>query len=66
VTPFQRHSGEATAIGRHSAQIYGQARQRNPRRWSRKNRCWHQAQVDWINPQLEETDVPAVTLLMEA
>ncbi|QNI87504.1 InsF-like transposase [Synechococcus sp. ROS8604] len=31
-------------------QIHEQARQRNPRRWSRSTRCWRQPEVVWINP----------------
>jgi hypothetical protein len=54
VTPDQRHSGKALAICRHRAQVYEQARQRHPRRWSRSTRCWRQPEVIWINPPPEE------------
>jgi hypothetical protein len=50
VTPHQRHNGDVLEICRHRAIVYEQARQRNPRRWSRSTRCWHQPEVVWINP----------------
>jgi len=49
VTPHQRHSGSATAICRKRAQVYEQARQANPRRWSQSTRCWRQPEEVWIN-----------------
>ena len=66
VTPSQRHSREATAISRHRAHVYEQARLRHPRRWSRKTRCWRQPEVIWINPPPIESDAPAATLMMGA
>ena len=45
VTPEQRHDGQATGICWHRSVVYEQARQRNPRRWSRSTRCWHQTEV---------------------
>ena len=39
VTPHQRHSGQAVEICHYRAVVYEQARQRNPRRWSRSTRC---------------------------
>ena len=50
VTPHQRHNGDAVEICRHRAVVYEQARQRNPRRWSRSIRCWRQPEMVWINP----------------
>jgi putative transposase len=45
VTPHQRHSGQAIESCRHRAVVYEQARQRNPRRWSRSTRSWRQPEV---------------------
>jgi hypothetical protein len=50
VTPSQRHSGEAVAISRHRSRGLEQARHLNLRRWSRFSCCFHQLEVDWINP----------------
>jgi putative transposase len=45
VTPQQRHSGQPMEICWHRAVMYEQARQLNPRRWSREIRCWRQPEV---------------------
>ena len=66
VTPHQRHSGEAKAICRHRAQVYEQARERHPRRWSRSTRCWHQPEVVWINPPPPENQLRPPTLVRAA
>ena len=66
VTPHQRHSGQAVAICRHRAHVYEQARQRNPRRWSRSSRCWRQPEVVWINPPQPEIDPRPATFAMAA
>jgi len=66
VTPQQRHSGQAVAICRHRAAVYEQARQRNPRRWSRSTRCWRQPEVVWINPPPSENDITPAKLVMAA
>ena len=50
VTPQQRHTGQAVEICRGRTVVYEQARQRNPRRWSRSTRCWRQPEVVSINP----------------
>ena len=63
VTPQQRHSGQAGEICRHRDVIYEQARQRNPRRWSRSMRCWHQPAVVWINQPPDDLDTPRKLLL---
>lgn len=58
VTPHQRQSGQAEKICLHRIEVYEQARQRHPRRWSRSIRCWRRPEVVWINqPQdaLNET-----------
>jgi putative transposase len=61
VTPQQRHSGQAVEICRNRAVVYEQARQRNPRRWSRSTRCWRPPDVVWINPPPPEIELkPAI------
>jgi len=66
VTPQQRHSGQAIEICRDRAVVYEQARQRNPRRWSRSTRCWRQPEVVWINPPPTELDPSPARLTMAA
>ena len=66
VTPHQRHNGDALEICRHRAVIDEEARQRNPHRWSRSTRCWHQPEVVWINPPPPELDPNPATFAMAA
>ena len=66
VTPQQRHSGQAMEICRHRAVVCEQARQLNPRRWSRAIRCWRQPEVVWINPPSTEIESTPATLAMAA
>ena len=66
VTPHQRHNGDAVEICRHRAVVYEQARQRNPRRWSRSTRCWRQPEVVWINPPPAEIELEPATLSIAA
>jgi putative transposase len=66
VTPDQRHSGQAVAICRQRAQLYEQARQRHPRRWSRTTRCWRQPEVVWINQPPPENSIIPTTLVLAA
>ena len=66
VTPHQRHNGDAVEICRQRAVIYEQARQRNPRRWSRSTRSWHQPEVVWINPPPPELQPKPTTFAMAA
>ena len=66
VTPQQRHCGQAVEISRHRTVVYEQARQLNPRRWSRSTRCWHQSAVVWINQPPDDIDMPRKLLLMWA
>lgn len=54
VTPNQRHSGEDIAILAQRADVYEQARAKNPRRWTGKTRNWkHKAEVH-LNPHRVE------------
>jgi len=66
VTPHQRYNGDALEICRHRAVIYEEAGKRNPRRWSRSTRCWHQPEVVWINPPPPELDPNPATFAMAA
>jgi len=66
VTPQQRHSGQAVEICHHRAVVYEQARQRNPRRWTRSTRCWRQPEVVWINPPPPEIEPMPVMLTVAA
>jgi transposase InsO family protein len=53
VTPAQRHGGQDGRIlaARHA--VYQDARQRNPRRWSRQTRNWSPVGVVTLNPERE-------------
>ena len=42
VTPHQCHCGQAVEICQRRAEVYDQAHQLHPRRWSRSTRCWLQ------------------------
>ncbi len=64
--PAQRHSGQANKICLHRANVYEQARQQHPRRWTRSTRCWRQQEVVWINPPPLENDADAAALAMDA
>jgi transposase InsO family protein len=50
VTPAQRHAGEAPALLAQRKRRYEAARARNPRRWSRGVRRWHDPEYVWLNP----------------
>jgi putative transposase len=64
VTPFQRHSGEAVAISRHRARVYGQARQRHPRRRSRLTRYWQAGSgLDQSTPPKDDA-IPATFVMV--
>jgi hypothetical protein len=66
VTPQQRHCGQSIEICRHRAVVYEQARQQNPKRWSRSTRCWRQPQVPWINEPPDELNEAGQLTLMQA
>lgn len=66
VTPHQRNYGDAVETCRHRAVVYEKARLRNPRRWSRSTRCWHQPELVWINPPPAEIGIEPATLSMGA
>lgn len=64
VAPHQRHNGGAVEICRYRAVVYEQARQRHRRRWSLSTRCWHQADVIWIYPPRQESQLQPATFVM--
>jgi putative transposase len=67
VTPHQRQCGQAVEICQRRAEIYDQARQLHPRRWSRSTRCWRQPEEVWINkpPKGQESN-QAIPFLQSA
>ncbi len=50
VTPEQRHNGEDTAILKARDDIYRQAKQINPHRWSCETRNWEPVGEVYLNP----------------
>lgn len=50
VTPEQRHTGQDHAILTARKQVYEQARQRHPERWSGTTRDWSHTGTVWLNP----------------
>ena len=50
VTPAKRHAGDASALLAGRTRVYEAARARNPRRWSRAIRRWHDPEQVWLNP----------------
>jgi len=51
VTPAQRHNGVAAAVLAQREAVYAEARERNPRRWSRSTRNWELKDEVWLNPE---------------
>ena len=51
VSPAQRHAGEDQVILAARKELYGQARDRNPRRWSRDTRNWTPIGAVTLNPE---------------
>lgn len=51
VTPQQRHAGEDKAILAARHELYLQARERNPARWSRDTRNWSPVGAVTLNPE---------------
>lgn len=50
VTPVQRHTAEDIPILEHRDQVYKQAQQQNPNRWSGKTRNWTRPASVTLNP----------------
>lgn len=54
VTPAQRHAGQDREILQARQQVYTQARQHNPRRWSAATRNWSHIDTVTLNPERPE------------
>ncbi len=53
VSPAERHDGRDHGILAKRHELYLQARERNPRRWSRETRDWSRIVVVTLNPERE-------------
>jgi putative transposase len=51
VTPAERHSGADRQVLEARDELYHQARESNPRRWSRHTRNWQRIEVVTLNPE---------------
>lgn len=56
VSPAQRHAGEDTAILAARHELYLQARERNPRRWSGATRNWTPIGAVTLNPERDSIE----------
>jgi len=56
VTPAQRHAGQAAAILAQRQQVYIDARNRHPQRWSGPTRNWKLDDEVWLNPERSQTE----------
>jgi transposase InsO family protein len=61
VSPAQRHAGDDTAILAARNELYRQARQRNPRRWSGDTRNWTPIGAVTLNPERDTVVTPRGT-----
>jgi transposase InsO family protein len=57
VTPTQRHEAKDVEILANRQQLYKQAKERNPHRWSGQTRNWERPVQVWLNPEMK-TDKP--------
>lgn len=55
VSPTQRHAGQDQEILQARHALYQQAREQNPRRWSRTTRDWSRIDVVTLNPERATT-----------
>jgi transposase InsO family protein len=60
VTPAQRHAGQDREILQTRHQVYTQARENNPRRWSGATRNWSHIATVTLNPERTEVVTAAV------
>ncbi|MCK4623209.1 MAG: IS3 family transposase, partial [Desulfuromonadales bacterium] len=51
VTPDDRHYGQEIEILNKRKEVYSQARQKNPNRWSRQTRNWEPVEIVRLNPE---------------
>ena len=61
VSPAQRHEGHDVAILAARHQVYLQARERNPARWSRGTRDWSHIRAVTLNPERDSVVTTAVS-----
>ena len=61
VSPQQRHTGDDQAILAARHDLYTQARQRNPARWSGNTRDWSYIGVVTLNPERDSVINMAVS-----
>ncbi len=63
VSPAERHDGRDHDILTQRHDLYLQARERNPRRWSRQTRDWSRIDIVTLNPDREPTVTAAALAL---
>ena len=54
VTPVQRHNGEDKGILARRKQVYQQAKEKHPERWSGEIRNWDEINEVYLNPENEK------------
>jgi len=57
VTPDQHHIGRDAVILTRREQVYRDARNRNPGRWSRDTRNWKLKDQAWLNPERIQREI---------
>jgi len=57
VTPEQRHTGKDIDVLENRAQVYMDAKARNPNRWSREIKNWDHVKEVKLNPEKSKTEV---------
>ena len=57
VTPHQRHTGEDIEILSKRKQVYFEAKQRHPERWSGATRNWNHVRDVYLNPEKQKTQI---------
>lgn len=65
VSPADRHDGRDGEILQQRHALYLEARQRNPRRWSRHTRNWSRIDVVTLNPERNEVVAPTAAAQTE-
>jgi len=50
VTPEQRHLGQDVQLLQKRSEVYAQAREKNPMRWSKNTRNWSRVTEVHLNP----------------
>jgi putative transposase len=58
VTPSQRHAGQDRALLQTRTQVYEQARQEHPQRWSKNTRSWNYVEQVHLNPDKPKNEEP--------